>query len=82
MGLGDFDGVWISGSPHNVYALDQPSVREQIAFARAIWDAGIPAFGSCWGLQVMSAALGGEAIREMMAALPWPVQCLAVPHAI
>lgn len=59
LGLGDFDGVWISGSPHNVYALDQPSVREQIAFARAIWDAGIPAFGSCWGLQVMSAALGG-----------------------
>ena len=39
--------------------LDQPSVREQIAFARAIWDAGIPAFGSCWGLQVMTAALGG-----------------------
>lgn len=59
LGLGDFDGVWISGSPHNVYALDQPSVREQIALARAIWDAGLPAFGSCWGLQVMIAALGG-----------------------
>ena len=59
MGLGDFDGVWISGSPHNVYALDQPSVREQVDLARAIWDAGLPAFGSCWGLQVMTAALGG-----------------------
>jgi GMP synthase (glutamine-hydrolysing) len=59
MGLGDFDGVWISGSPHNVYQLDQPSVRDQVALARAVWDAGLPTFGSCWGLQVMTAALGG-----------------------
>ena len=59
MGLGDFDGVWISGSPLNAYVLDQPSVREQIALARAVWDAGVPTFGSCWGLQLMTAALGG-----------------------
>src|SRR5262249_21541424 len=59
MSLGDFDGVWISGSPYNVYKLDQPSVRDQIALTREIWDNGIPAFGSCWGLQVMTAALGG-----------------------
>jgi GMP synthase (glutamine-hydrolysing) len=57
--LGDFDGVWISGSPLNVYRLDQPSVREQIELARALWQAGIPAFGTCWGLQLMAAALGG-----------------------
>jgi GMP synthase (glutamine-hydrolysing) len=59
MSLGDFDGVWISGSPYNAYRLDQPSVKDQIAFTREIWDKGIPAFGSCWGLQVMTAALGG-----------------------
>ena len=57
--LGDFDGVWLSGSPFNVYRLDQPSVREQVELARAVWQAGIPAFGSCWGLQLMTAALGG-----------------------
>ena len=57
--LGDFDGAWLSGSPFNVYRPDQPSVRGQIALARAIWDAGVPAFGSCWGLQLMTAALGG-----------------------
>jgi len=57
--LGDFDGVWISGSPLNVYRLDQPTVREQIELARAIWQAEIPAFGTCWGLQLMAAALGG-----------------------
>jgi GMP synthase (glutamine-hydrolysing) len=59
LGVGDFDGVWISGSPFNAYRLDQPSVRDQIALTREIWDKGIPAFGSCWGLQVMTAALGG-----------------------
>jgi GMP synthase (glutamine-hydrolysing) len=57
--IGDFDGVWLSGSPFNVYRLDQPTVREQIELARAIWEAAVPTFGSCWGLQLMTAALGG-----------------------
>lgn len=59
MQLSDFDGVWISGSPLNVYHSDQPAVRTQIDLAREIWHAGIPTFGSCWGLQLMVAALGG-----------------------
>ncbi|MBS0537510.1 MAG: type 1 glutamine amidotransferase, partial [Proteobacteria bacterium] len=57
--LGDFDGAWISGSPLNVYRPEQPTVRAQLELARAIWEAGVPAFGSCWGLQLMTAALGG-----------------------
>ena len=57
--LGDFDGAWLSGSPLNVYRPEQPTVREQLDLARAIWNAGVPAFGSCWGLQLMTAALGG-----------------------
>jgi GMP synthase (glutamine-hydrolysing) len=57
--LGDFDGVWISGSPFNAYRLDQPTVAEQIELARAVWQAAVPTFGSCWGLQLMTAALGG-----------------------
>jgi GMP synthase (glutamine-hydrolysing) len=57
--LGDFDGAWLSGSPFNAYRLEQPTVREQIELARAVWQAGVPAFGSCWGLQLMTAALGG-----------------------
>jgi GMP synthase (glutamine-hydrolysing) len=60
MSVGDFDGVWISGSPYNAYRLDQPSVKDQIELTREIWNKGIPAFGSCWGLQVMTAALGGN----------------------
>jgi GMP synthase (glutamine-hydrolysing) len=57
--LRDFDGAWISGSPLNVYRPEQPTVREQLDLARAVWQAGVPAFGSCWGLQLMTAALGG-----------------------
>jgi len=60
LSIGDFDGVWISGSPYNAYRLDQPSVKDQIELVREVWDRGIPAFGSCWGLQVMTAALGGK----------------------
>jgi GMP synthase (glutamine-hydrolysing) len=60
MALTDFDGVWISGSPLNVYHQDQPAVRIQLDLARDIWEAGIPSFGSCWGLQLMCAALGGN----------------------
>lgn len=57
--LGDFDGAWISGSPLNVYRPEQPTVRAQLDLARGIWEAEVPAFGSCWGLQLMTAALGG-----------------------
>lgn len=60
MALADFDGVWISGSPLNAYHLHEPAVRRQIELARVIWQQAIPAFGSCWGLQVMTAALGGR----------------------
>lgn len=57
--LGDFDGVAITGSPLSVYD-PLPEVTRQIDFARSVFEAGIPCFGSCWGLQVMTVALGGE----------------------
>jgi GMP synthase (glutamine-hydrolysing) len=59
LGIVDFDGVWISGSPFNAYRPDQPSVQAQIDLVREIWEKGVPAFGSCWGLQLMTVALGG-----------------------
>lgn len=58
MSLADFDGVVITGSPLSTYE-DKPAVRDQLELARQVFDAGIPTFGSCWGLQLMSAALGG-----------------------
>lgn len=57
--LADFDGVTITGSPLNIYS-DVPAVRGQIEYARDVFNTGIPVFGACWGLQLMSAALGGK----------------------
>ena len=58
LGVGDFDGVVITGSPLNVYR-DEPAVARQIGLAREVFAAGVPTWGSCWGLQLMTVALGG-----------------------
>jgi GMP synthase (glutamine-hydrolysing) len=57
--LPDFDGVAWTGSPLNIYN-DTPIIRRKVAFARAAFEAGVPCFGSCWGLQLMMVALGGK----------------------
>src|SRR5271168_1188956 len=58
--LSDFDGVMIPGSPLHIYD-STPSVTRQIDFARAAFAAGVPVWGSCWGLQLAMVALGGQA---------------------
>jgi GMP synthase (glutamine-hydrolysing) len=57
--LASFDGVAWTGSALNVY-LDVPAVRAQIELARAVFETGVPQFGSCWGLQVAAVAAGGR----------------------
>jgi GMP synthase-like glutamine amidotransferase len=58
-----FDAVFLTGSPLHVYD-DAPEVERQIAFMRAVFDSGVPSFGSCAGLQVAVAAAGGR-VRPM-----------------
>jgi GMP synthase (glutamine-hydrolysing) len=62
MTISDFDGVVITGSPLSVYK-PVPAVTRQIDLAREVFASGVPAWGSCWGLQLMTAALGGV-VRE------------------
>jgi GMP synthase (glutamine-hydrolysing) len=62
-GLADFDGVMIPGSPLHIYD-PTPAVTRQIDFARAAFAAGVPVWGSCWGLQVATVALGGSVRRN------------------
>jgi GMP synthase (glutamine-hydrolysing) len=57
--LESYDGAAITGSALNIYHGGEPVAR-QVEFAKAIFAAGVPLFGSCWGLQVAVTAAGGE----------------------
>jgi GMP synthase (glutamine-hydrolysing) len=59
VGLADYDGVTMTGSALNIYNGGAPVTR-QIELAQAVFAAGVPFFGSCWGLQVAVTAAGGE----------------------
>ena len=59
MQLADFQGIAFTGSPLAAYETST-AVMEQIELARAVFQSGVPCFGSCWGLQVMTVALGGK----------------------
>jgi len=57
--LASYDGVTMTGSALNIYNGGAPVTR-QIELAKAVFAAGVPFFGSCWGLQVAVTAAGGE----------------------
>lgn len=57
--LRDFAGIAWTGSPLSAYD-DVPAVRRQLDLARDVFASGVPSFGSCWGLQLMCQALGGD----------------------
>ena len=59
VGLENYDGVTMTGSALNIYNGGAPVTR-QIELAKAVFAAGVPFFGSCWGLQVAVTAAGGE----------------------
>jgi GMP synthase (glutamine-hydrolysing) len=57
--LEGYDGIAITGSSLHIYD-GGPSVTRQIDLVRAAMATGTPLFGSCWGLQVITAAAGGS----------------------
>ena len=59
--LADYDGFIMGGSGLNLPGGEaDPHVRQQVDLAKAVFDAGIPFLGSCWGLQVAAVAAGGQ----------------------
>jgi len=61
--IGDYAGVAITGSALNIYSRE-PAVERQIDLVKAVFAAGVPCFGSCWGLQVGVTAAGGSVVRN------------------
>jgi GMP synthase (glutamine-hydrolysing) len=59
VGLDNYDGVTMTGSALNIYN-GGAAVTHQIDLVKAVFAAGVPFFGSCWGLQVAATAAGGE----------------------
>ena len=57
-GLEAYDGATMTGSALNIYA-GGPPIERQVELAKAVFAAGVPFFGSCWGLQVAVTAAGG-----------------------
>ncbi|MGH6663682.1 MAG: type 1 glutamine amidotransferase [Pseudolabrys sp.] len=57
--LEGYDGIAITGSSLHIYN-GGPEVMRQIDLVRAALATGTPIFGSCWGLQVITAAAGGS----------------------
>lgn len=62
-GIEGYDGVVLTGSALHVYD-SGPHVDPQIALARTALKTGLPMFGSCWGLQVLTVAAGGSVRRN------------------
>ena len=62
-GLEGYDGVALTGSALNMYD-GGPAITRQLDLARAVFASKTPFFGSCWGLQVASAATGGDVIKN------------------
>jgi GMP synthase (glutamine-hydrolysing) len=61
--LAGYDGVFLTGSPLHLYQ-ETPETRREVAFMRAVFASGTPAFGSCAGLQVATVAAGGTVRRN------------------
>ncbi len=58
-----YNGYLWTGSNLTIYHL-KPQVTRQIELCRAIFEAGVPQYGSCWGVQMAAVAAGGEVRRN------------------
>jgi GMP synthase (glutamine-hydrolysing) len=64
-GLSDYDAIILTGSALHLWQ-GGDAVRRQIEFAREAFRSQTPILGSCWGLQVASAAAGGDVRKNTL----------------
>ena len=58
--LNSYDGYIWTGFDLTIYHHDDARVTRQIELAQAIYQAGVPSYGSCWAAQMAAVAAGGE----------------------
>jgi GMP synthase (glutamine-hydrolysing) len=58
-GIESYDGIAITGSALHIYKRGL-EVERQIDLVRTVLATGTPVFGSCWGLQLVTVAAGGD----------------------
>lgn len=58
--LQSYDACIWTGSDLTIYHSDDERVTRQIDLAKSLFEAGVPMFGSCWGLQMAVLASGGD----------------------
>ena len=63
--LEGIDAVLFGGAgAYNIALNDLPNQDDLLAFARLVVEKRIPIFGVCYGAHVLTAALGGEVVRD------------------
>jgi len=69
--LTSYDGYIWTGSNLTIYH-DVPEVSRQIEFSKAVYEARVPQYGSCWGVQMAAVAAGGE-VRKNPRGREWSI---------
>jgi GMP synthase (glutamine-hydrolysing) len=70
--LTSYTGYIWTGSDLTIYHHEDPRVTRQIELAKAICEAGVPCFGSCWGIQMAAVIAGGE-VRKNPKGREWGI---------
>ncbi len=70
--LHSYDAYIFTGSDLTIYHTDDARVTRQVELARAIFEAGVPCYGSCWGVQMAAYAAGGE-VRKNPKGREWSI---------
>ncbi len=70
--LTSYDAAIWTGSDLTMYHTDDTRVTRQVELARALFEAGVPCYGSCWGVQMAAYAAGGE-VRKNPRGREWGI---------
>jgi GMP synthase (glutamine-hydrolysing) len=69
--INSYDGYMWTGSDLTIYH-DDPRVELQIKLMKTIFEAGVPCYGSCWGIQMAAVAAGGD-VRKNPGGREWGI---------